>query len=160
MQRPRVAGFQQDPLRPETLDSGLLANGSFVQRGHLELKTVGWRKGLRGSAKNPLEFAAEVRLAGKFQFSRGGFVRVSLRDQFFCQLALQVAQPMARGAIEIAPENPLQLPLGNGAERGHSRRIKVCFPRQLLPFLLQNSSVHRTSLSAQSVPPLLAEETA
>ena len=98
------------------LSGGLLANGSTVRRGNLELKPVGWRESLRGRAKNPLELAAEVRLAGELQFGRGRFVGVSLRDQFFCQTTLQVAKPMARGAIKIAPENPLQLTLRNGAE--------------------------------------------
>jgi hypothetical protein len=134
----------------------LPAFGRIVRTGNFDLKPVSRRKGLRGRAENPLELAAEVRLAGEPQFSHGGSVGVSLHDQFFCQTTLQFPKPMARGAIEIAPENSLQLPLRNGAERGHFRRIKVAFPRQLRPFLFRNFSTHRTSTNQFSSTPATA----
>jgi hypothetical protein len=124
---------------------GLLPHGRIIRRDHLQLKSIGRSKSLRRGPKNSFKLTAEMRLAGELQLGCSGFIGVTLGNQFFCQTALQIPKPLTRRAIEVTPEKTLQLPLRNGTDRGHFCRIKIRLPSQLLPFLLQNSSMHKTS---------------
>ena len=70
-----------------------------------------WSEGLRRSAKNFFEFAAEVRFIGEFQLTGSGLVRIALGNQLFSKAALEFAQPMAGSAMQMLTEQPLQLAL-------------------------------------------------
>src|SRR5487761_2611113 len=92
-------------------------------------------EGLRRRSEHLLELTTEMRSVGKFELRGRGFGGVTLGDEVFGQAALEFAEPAARGALNVLLEEALQLPFGNGAERGHAGRVVLGLPGQLLPAL-------------------------
>ena len=93
------------------------------------------------------EFSAEVRFISKLQLIGSRFIGVTLRNKILRQPTLQLPQPMARGTMQVLPEQPLQLTLRNGTKRGHLRRVEISLPRDLFPLLdCQEAPIHIHSL--------------
>lgn len=99
-----------------------------------------------------------MRIRGKFELGGGVLVRVAARDELLGQAALQLTQPMARGAMEMLTKQALQLALGNRAQTRHLRWAEISLPRHLLPLLDgQKTSTHVQSVWHHHEPPALID---
>ena len=121
--------------------------GNPDRRIRLELAAVWRRETLWRGSKNLLKLATEMGFVGKLQSIGSSFVGVSLGDEIFGQSALEFAEPMTGRAMQMPAKEPLQLPLGNGAQGSHLGGIKLGFSCHLLPlFDCQQASIHMRSL--------------
>ncbi len=87
------------------------------------------------SSEDLLELTAKVGVVAELKLSGCLFAGVSFQNQFLGQSALQLPQPAPRRRMQLLFECPLQLALGNQADRRHLARFKIRPPGHLFPFL-------------------------
>src|SRR5690242_13347743 len=83
------------------------------RRSGFELADLSRGETLRRRAVNFFKFATEMRFISELQLVGSGLIGIALRDQVFSQAALQLPEPMARGATQVLTKEPLELTLGD-----------------------------------------------
>jgi hypothetical protein len=90
---------------------------------------------LRGSAEEPAELMAEMRLVAEAQLIDHGLVRRAAGDKFAGQAALEFAHPNPGRLAEAQEKGAFELTKRNTAAAGQERRLKLDLSSQAFPVL-------------------------